>query len=236
VISVKSSLTVIIAAAVLVLGVALAIWSFAGEQILFFFRDPAALRAEVQGYGFWGPVVIAGLRAAACFAGFVPSSPVALAAGAAYGPVWGSIYVLLGAELGALSAFLIARLTGREYVERRGWLSAVGATRIGGWLLRAENSQARLSMAVIGCRLLPGLNLDAVSYVAGITPLRWWRFLLANLAGLLPYTVLLIVLGDRLVRWDWTGVAIGLALLAALVLITFGFGAIRRRSAGECER
>ncbi len=39
----------------------------------------------------------------------IPSAPIAVAAGAAYGHTWGRLYVLLGAECGALAAFGLAR-------------------------------------------------------------------------------------------------------------------------------
>ena len=42
----------------------------------------------------------------------IPSAPVALAAGAAYGHVWGTVQVVIGAELGALIAFGLARVLG----------------------------------------------------------------------------------------------------------------------------
>lgn len=42
----------------------------------------------------------------------IPSGPIAMVAGAAYGPLWGTLYVVVGAETGALSAFWLARWLG----------------------------------------------------------------------------------------------------------------------------
>ena len=48
----------------------------------------------------------------------IPSLPLDLAAGAAYGPIWGTVYVVIGAELGAILSFLLARWLGRETISR----------------------------------------------------------------------------------------------------------------------
>lgn len=146
----------------------------------------------------WAPLLIILLRGAAALLAVVPSSPVALAAGLAEGPFWGTIYVLIGAEAGALTAFFIGRRFGRGFVERRGWMAPIAQSRYGRWLLEGETSQRRLMATVFYCRLLPGLNLDGLSYVAGATPIAAWRFGLATLGGLLPYTVALVVIGRQL--------------------------------------
>jgi membrane protein DedA with SNARE-associated domain len=44
----------------------------------------------------------------------LPSAPIALASGTVYGHTLGTLYVLIGAEVGALAAFGIARLVGTE--------------------------------------------------------------------------------------------------------------------------
>ena len=146
----------------------------------------------------WQPVAIVLLRGIAALLAVVPSSPVVLAAGLTEGPVWGTLYVLLGAETGALIAFLIGRHFGRGFVERRGWMAPIAASRYGRWLLEGEASQQRLMATVFYCRLLPGLNLDGLSYVAGVTPIAPWRFLLATFGGLVPYTIALVMIGRQL--------------------------------------
>ena len=60
------------------------------------------LEAVVARAGLWGPVMIVGFMTAAVVGSLIPSAPIAQAAGAAYGHVWGSVLVVVGAELGAL--------------------------------------------------------------------------------------------------------------------------------------
>ncbi len=177
---------------------------------------------DLPGLGVWGPIAIITLRFLAALFGVVPSSPVLLAAGATEGIVLGSIYVLIGALLGALTAFLIGRHLGRNFVERRGWMDALAKTKFGGWLLDEETSQRRLMLAVFYCRLIPGINLDALSYVAGVTRIATWRFLLATFGALLPYTVLLVAIGHQLVKLGPTEliiVLLGILLVSAIPVL-----------------
>ena len=172
------------------------------------------------------PAVVILLRGAAALLAFVPSSPIVIAAGASHGLLWGSIYVLIGAELGAIFAFLIGRSLGRRFVERQVGLETLMQYRYARWLLEGDAAQGRLALAVLYCRLIPGLNLDGLSYVAGLTQLKLWRFCLATFAGLLPYTVLLIAIGHQIQELE-------LVYAAGLVLILLAAGATTRLWASQ---
>ena len=54
--------------------------------------------AWVNAAGAWGPTVIILLMTVAIVATPIPSAPIALAAGAAYGHTIGTIYIVIGAE------------------------------------------------------------------------------------------------------------------------------------------
>ena len=151
--------------------------------------DSEQLRIWVVDLGYSGPLLIVFLMALAIVVNPIPSAPIALAAGAAYGHAWGTVYVIVGATLGAVAAFSIARLLGYEIICR---------------LLRREpnlgwaGSQNTLTTAVLISRLIPFLSFDLVSYGAGLTPLKFWRFVLATFLGLVPASFLLAHFGGEL--------------------------------------
>ena len=171
------------------------------------------LRLWIEAAGLLGPLLVVALMTLAIVASPLPSAPIALAAGAAYGHTYGTLLVVLGAEIGALAAFLLARGLGRPFVERH-----VGET-IGRGLLGSQNT---LTFLVFGSRLLPFLSFDMVSYAAGLSVLHLWRFALATLAGIIPASFLLAHLGSEAMNGDvqtatWTALALG-AFTAASVL------------------
>lgn len=174
------------------------------------------LQRGLPSFGVFGPIAIVFLRFLASLTGVVPTSPLLLAAGATQGVFLGTLYVMIGAQLGALVGFVIGRRFGRDFVVRRGWLDRVSQTRIGRWLLDENTPQSHLMLAVFLCRLVPGLNMDALSYVAGITSLSGWRFCLASFAALLPYTLLVVAAGQQLVAFGSNTLAVGVIGLFAL--------------------
>jgi uncharacterized membrane protein YdjX (TVP38/TMEM64 family) len=201
-------------------GIAIAFWILRGTEWAMALGDADELRRRIDGLGRTGPLALIGLMALAIVVSPLPSAPIAMAAGAVYGHYWGTLYVVIGAELGAITAFAIARFTGGETLRR--WFG----DRLEVGLLGSQN---HLTALVFALRLLPFVSFDVVSYAAGLTRLRFWRFSLATLAGVTPIAFLLSHFGDAFVGRELD--RIGFAVLA-LGLLTAGsayFGFRRRR-------
>ena len=159
------------------------------EQLL----DVQSFEALIKSLGFAGPVLIVCLMAVAIVMSPIPSAPIALASGAAYGHIWGTLYVAVGAEVGALLAFGLARLVG--YGAVLSWLKAKPSSTL---LNRFLQSQNALTAVVFATRLMPFLSFDVISYAAGLTPLKTWRFAVATLLGIVPASFVLAHFGDAL--------------------------------------
>ena len=209
----------------LALALGAAYWLLRDSELIATVLDAGALKLQVAKLGPWGPVAVIGLMAFAILVSPIPSAPIALAAGALYGHAWGTLYVLLGAEIGALAAFGIARLVGYEVLRR--WL---GERLSLGWL----GSQNALMGLVFVSRLLPFVSFDVISYAAGLTVLSLWRFALATLAGILPASFLLAHFGAGMVAGEAEQAmiaALGLGVLVALPLAArFMRERLRRRT------
>lgn len=78
------------------------------------------LRDWVDRLGAWGPLAIIALMMTAIVMSPIPSGPIAMVAGAAYESVWGTLYVVLGVEAGALFAFWVTRCLGYDMDRRWG--------------------------------------------------------------------------------------------------------------------
>ena len=186
--------------------------------------DGERLAVLVARAGIWGPVVIVTLMAVAVVASPIPSAPIALAAGAAYGHLWGTVQVVIGAELGALIAFSLARILGHDALRR------VFGDRVDAGLL---GSQAALTATVFASRLMPFVSFDMISYAAGLSQLHAWRFALATLAGIVPASFLLAHLGGEAASGDLgraTWAVLGLGLVTGLPLLWI---ATRRKTPKE---
>lgn len=176
----------------LIAGLAAGYVAFARSPELQELVRPETVRAEIDRLGGWGPaVLIVGMALAIVFSP-IPSAPITLAAGALYGHTWGTVYAVIGAEIGALIAFGLARWLGRPFVSR---MLAPGVLDDVAW---GGRSEWMIAGGVMVARLFPFISFDAVSYVAGVTHLRTWLFAGATLIGMLPMTVLFSHLGGAM--------------------------------------
>jgi len=186
-------------------------------------RDAATLQAWLRELGIAGPLLIIGLMTLAIVMSPIPSAPIALAAGAAYGHTAGGIYVLIGAELGAVIAFLVTRLLGVDVTRR--WL---GDELKDGWLASHDARQNTLMGIVFVSRLLPFISFDVVSYAAGLTSLSFWRFAIATLAGIIPASFLLAHFGAELTSGDSRRIALVMLVLGVITLVPLSAKLYRR--------
>lgn len=163
---------------------------------------PAMMSAEwvhdtVANLGIAGPLALVGLMILAIVVSPIPSGPIAVAAGALYGTLWGGVLAIAGAAMGALIAFCAARYLGFDAIRRSDnpVLSYIARPR----------SQFALMLIVFASRLVPFISFDAVSYAAGLTCLSFERFALATLLGIVPICFALAAMGAGMVEGgtDW---------------------------------
>ena len=151
--------------------------------------DASALRDYILSYGAWAPVVSTALMVLQALAAFVPSFLLGFANGLAFGPLWGGLLSIASAALAAAISFGIARAVGRTAAE-----ALVGRRSLGA----ADRWFARYgAYAVLVARLIPVISFDAVSYAAGLTRMKFWRFLLATTAGMTPASFVYAYIGDH---------------------------------------
>ncbi|MFC6488794.1 TVP38/TMEM64 family protein [Nitratireductor sp. GCM10026969] len=199
--------------AVVVLALAVLYWWLSQSGALETLGDERALQDQVRRFGFWGPLAIIVMIAGAIILSPIPSGPIALVAGAVYGPILGTIYVVAGAEAGAIVAFSIARIFGYEAM--RHWSRVEPLLD----LLRKDRSQNWLMAIVFASRLVPFISFDAISYAAGLTPLAFWRFAVATLVGVVPISFLLTYFGKEFITADPTRMMIIAVAVGGITLL-----------------
>ena len=144
-----------------------------------------------------------------------------------FGLFWGTVYVLIGAEIGAVVAFLIARHAGRPGLER--WASARTVGRLDGLADRV----GWRGVAVM--RLIPLFHFDWVSYAAGLSRMSVWSFASATLVGMVPPVVAIVAVGDSLAESPLRAALI-FGVLVVVTVAPVGWWVVRRRASGGSNR
>jgi uncharacterized membrane protein YdjX (TVP38/TMEM64 family) len=119
----------------------------------------------------------------------VPRTAFTLAAGLLFGPVLGALIAVSASTASAVIAVLLVRAAGWQLsrlVRHRAVDKVDERLRERGWL------------AVLSLRLIPVVPFSALNYAAGASTVRVLPFTLSTLAGLLPGTAAVVILGDAL--------------------------------------
>lgn len=191
------------------LGVLVVVWIAARLQPDLLTRE--RLTAFVESLGPLGPLAFVVLQAAQVVFAPIPGQAVAVVAGYVFG--WpGLLFSMIGVTLGSVVAFLLSRRFGRPYVER---------------VLDPE-LLAKLDAQITGAGeiglllvfLVPGLPDDVVCFLAGLTPIRFRRFVVLLVVGRTPAYVLAIAIGASLSRSD----LVHASLLFALFVLVSALG------------
>ena len=145
----------------------------------------AALRTRIDSYGWLAPLVFVGGYAVITLAP-VPKNVLSVVGGLMFGLVSGVLLVWVAALVGALMAFGLGRLLGREAVER---LTSTRVHQVDELLAR------RGLLAVVSARLIPVVPFTAINYSAGLSGIRVWPYIVGTALGIIPGTVLYVALG-----------------------------------------
>ena len=112
-----------------------------------------------------------------------------LAGGFLFGPVWGIVYTVIGANLSATVAFFIGRYFGRGMLEDE---------TSSGWVARYARRMRENGFETVLIMRLIFLPYDLVNYLAGFLRIGYWSFLLATVIGSIPGTIAFVLLGSSL--------------------------------------
>jgi uncharacterized membrane protein YdjX (TVP38/TMEM64 family) len=143
----------------------------------------------------------------------VPGAPLTLAGGALFGPWWGTFYIVVGASVGAVLAFLIAR-----YVRGEQGVAKVGST----W--RAKLAQYDEAMGkqgfvtVLFLRLVPLFPFSVLNYGLGFSSVRLREYAMATVVGIVPGTFAYAYFGNALAMLMVSELVVAAVLLLGLLL------------------
>ena len=184
------------------------------------------LRSHMLALGFFGQAAYVTVYAAIVSFG-LPNMPFQLAAGAVYGIGTGFAMMIVGVNLGALGAFFMARRLGRKAVE-----DLFGHRLI---ILNRSIEKGGFTFVLV-LRLIPLMPFNAVNYAAGISRLRLRDYILANIVGMIPLTLVHVTLGSAASHIDltrvssWTDPKVLFPLCVTFLMLAFAVFFYRRRT------
>ena len=163
-------------------------------------------------FGWVGPLIIILTMVVQMFLIVIPTPVLMVVSIVAYGPFWGSLILFAAIFMASTVGYFIGRYFGPVIVQKLiGYRTERKITSFiddyGFW-------------TVIVIRLSPFLSNDAISFVAGVLKMGYWRFIGATMLGISPLIFFIAYLGGDYERLKtgliWTSV-ISLVLFIAFV-------------------
>ncbi|MGN1166523.1 MAG: TVP38/TMEM64 family protein [Lachnospiraceae bacterium] len=176
--------------------------------------DFTVVRDFVESYGAYAAAVSFMLMILQSIAAPLPAFLLTFANANLFGWVKGAILSWSSAMAGAAVCFYIARILGRDVVEKL--TSKAGLQQIDDFF----EKHGRMSILI--ARLLPFISFDIVSYAAGLTSMSFGSFFIATGIGQLPATIIYSYVGSMLTggaKMFVTGLLLLFAISALIVLL-----------------
>ncbi|HEY8443859.1 MAG TPA: TVP38/TMEM64 family protein [Clostridia bacterium] len=167
------------------------------------------VQAYIEQFGSWSKLVYVLIVFVSIILAVIPNNIVAIAGGYLYG-IWPSVgLTLLGAILGSLAAFGLARAFGRPLIYQ-----VVKPET----MQKIENKlEGKNSLLFILFMLIPFIPGDAVCYAAGLTKMSFRQYLiLVSITRIPGTTVSAYMGGSSIAWWVWAVFFVALFIIIAL--------------------
>jgi uncharacterized membrane protein YdjX (TVP38/TMEM64 family) len=183
-----------------------------------FFFEPKRLRIFVASFGVYAAPVFVAVQALQVVFAPVPGEITGFVGGFLFGNVYGMILSTIGLTVGSYLAFGISRFFGLGFVEK-----VVKKEYIDKFNFFVSHKGLYLTFVLF---LIPGFPKDSLCYLLGLTRMRLLDFLLMNIFGRLPGTLILTLQGSAVKEGKYQSFFI---LLTISVVMMFGLYAARDR-------
>lgn len=141
----------------------------------------------------------------------IPGQWLQLAAGYMYGFWLGFLFSLIGAAIGSVLTYYIAKLLGRDAMHM-----IFGEAKINEFIHKLNSKKAITIVFLIF--LIPGVPKDLCNYAAGISEMKLKPFLIVSLVGRSPGMMGSLLIGRQIEAGYYTG-AIVIAVIAVALCV-----------------
>lgn len=150
---------------------------------------PASIRDYIQSFGRLAVLAYIFAYVVNTISVLPPIAPLSLAAGLAFGEVWGAVYLMTAAIIGTSATFMIARFFGRGLVKK---------IMAGTFKNLDEKLEKKGFMTILFFRVIPLIPYEVLNYAGGLSSIKFKDYFLATFIGLIPGVVISAFFGGSL--------------------------------------
>ncbi|HHW57485.1 MAG TPA: TVP38/TMEM64 family protein [Clostridia bacterium] len=183
-----------------------------GKDLTVLISNPDRFKSCMHSFGKLGIIIFIGIQILQVVIFAIPGEVVQVAGGYLYGAFLGTLYSVIGITIGSLICFLIARVLGYNFVR-----SIVSEEKLKKFDYIINNPKGETVLFLLF--FIPGMPKDALSYIAGITPVKFYNFFIITLFARLPGIFFSAYVGSNLGNKNYFMAALVTVITVALFLI-----------------
>ena len=145
----------------------------------------------IRSWGLAAPLMSILLMIAQAIIAPIPAFLITAANGMVFGNFLGALISWIGSLAGALTSFYIARIFGNLALRK------IDSNRKTVKFIK-HAGEKRGFYVILVSRLLPFISFDIISYMAGLSGIKTWAFILGTALGILPATIVYTVIGHEI--------------------------------------
>ena len=171
---------------------------------------------RVQNAGPAGVLILLGMQFLQIVVAFIPGEVVQLAAGLMYGPVLGSIIILVGCVISSSIIYKLVHMLGAPFVQ--GMVSTDHLEKF-----RSFEKSGKLDIIVFILFLIPGMPKDVFTYIVPLTDMPYKKFITLTTIGRIPGVVGSTYAAAGFASGEFIGPVVVLVVLAVIAVVAIVF-------------
>lgn len=207
-------LTITILAIAIIVGII--IYMFPVMRELSTKEGQLAFKEKVSSSGILGLLMLFALQVAQIFLIIIPGEPIEILAGMCYGPIWGTVFIMVSAGIISTIIFFLVRKYGKRFVYN--FCDKEKVAKIENSKLFKNPNKREMIMFILF--LLPGTPKDLLVYIAGLLPINPVKFVLISVFARFPSVISSTLAGANLAVGDWKkSIVMYLAIVLVAIIV-----------------
>lgn len=156
-------------------------------------------KAEMDNSGIQGVFMLLGLQLLQILVPVLPGEPIEFLSGMCYGAFGGMLLIFVGAFLSSFIIFFCVRKFGKDFINTFFGEENIQKIENSKWLSDPKKIELFMFIAF----LIPGTPKDLLVYIAGLLPIRPFKFLMISTFCRFPSVISSTLAGSTLIDGNW---------------------------------
>lgn len=175
----------------------------------------AQFKEKITNSGITGMLILFGLELAQVVLAILPGEPVELLAGICFGPIWGTIFLMVSVFIVTAMIYFFVKKYGRDFIYE--FFPKEKVNKVENSKLFKDPQKVETVMALLF--LIPGTPKDLLVYIGGLLPIKTSRFLALSTLLRFPSIISSTIAGANIIEGQWKAGILAYIITFAITFI-----------------